>query len=214
MLTVKQFTFNDFQENTYIIINEKKQCWIIDPGMYRSSEEEKLFSFIEQQGLIPQAIINTHTHLDHIFGVQAVKDKYNITFGIHKDDEQVLKFAASSAAMFGIDFQQAPNAEFYIPEGAGYKLGDETIDVFHCPGHSPGSIVFYYAAGNWAVGGDVLFSGSIGRTDLPGGSFETLINSIQGKLFNLPDETKVYPGHGPYTTIGEEKISNPFCKLG
>lgn len=212
MLNVSFFTFNAFDENTYIITNEKKQCWIVDPGMYHDDEKDALFSFITQNQLQPQAIINTHTHLDHIFGVQSVIDKYGIPFGVHKQESEVLKMAAGSATMFGFDFKNIPQPTFFITENEPLLLGDDALQVFYTPGHSPGSISFYYPKGNWVISGDVLFSGSIGRTDLPGGNTDTLLNSIRKHLFTLPGETKVLSGHGPATNIAEEKMHNPFLK--
>lgn len=211
MLNVNFFTFNAFDENTYVITNEKKQCWIVDPGMNSDAETKQLTAFIHDKQLTPQAIINTHAHLDHIFGVQALIDRYHIPFGIHEQETHVLKMAAASAAMFGFHFPTAPVPTFFIKEGT-LKLGDDTLQVFHTPGHSPGSISFYYPEGNWVISGDVLFSGSIGRTDLPGGSFETLIISIRTHLFTLPAITTVLSGHGDATTIGQEKKHNPFLR--
>jgi hydroxyacylglutathione hydrolase len=211
MLNVIFFTFNAFQENTYLIVNEKKQCWIVDPGMYDKRETDQLISYITDNGLQPQAIINTHAHLDHLFGVQAMMDKYSIQFGIHELETPVLRIAASSASVFGMDFPHPPVASFFIKEGS-MQLGDDTIEVFHTPGHSPGSISFYYPKGNWVISGDVLFSGSIGRTDLPGGNLATLLSGIRKYLFTLPGDTQVLSGHGPATTIAEEKQHNPFLQ--
>lgn len=211
MLHIKGFTFNPFQENTYIIYNQNKDCWIVDPGMCTVAEEQALYSFIESDGLKPQSIINTHGHIDHVFGVDALKQKYGIRFGIHTADEPIVRNAANSAAMFGLPFGVSPHPDFFIEAGT-MKLADDEIQVLFVPGHSPGSVAFYYAPGQWLLGGDVLFQGSIGRTDLPGGDFNTLINSIKTQLFPLPDDTVVYSGHGGPTTIGEEKLHNPFLK--
>ena len=210
MLNVVFFTFNPFEENTYLITNEQKQCWIVDPGMYYPEEIKHLVSHIHDKQLLPQAIINTHAHLDHIFGVQALMDKNDIPFGMHLDENPVLDAATISAAMFGIDLPSTPTPTFYIREGEPLQLGSDTLEVRFTPGHSPGSISFYYAPGNWVISGDVLFSGSIGRTDLPGGSFDTLINSIRTQLFTLPGNTQVLSGHGGATHIDEEKKYNPF----
>lgn len=212
MLTLQTFTFNAFQENTYLIVNEQDQCWIVDPGMYDSSETNSFFSHIAQNKLQPQAVINTHTHLDHIFGVNACKDKYGIPFLIHQKDQPVLTGAAGSAMLFGFDFRNPPVPDGYISEAEPLKLGGDTLEVRFTPGHSPGSVVFYYAPGNWLIGGDVLFNGSIGRTDLPGGNFDTLIQSIRTQVFTLPDNTVVHSGHGPVTTVGQEKRYNPFLQ--
>ncbi len=212
MLNVDFFTFNAFEENTYVISNDKKQCWIVDPGMYGPQEAAQMIAFIEKKGLQPQAIINTHAHIDHIFGVQALIDKYNIPFGVHELETPVLKMAAGSATIFGFDFREVPKPTFFIKDGTPLQLGDDSVEVFFTPGHSPGSISFYYPQGNWVISGDVLFSGSVGRTDLPGGSFETLVSSIRKHLFTLPAETTVLSGHGPATHIGEEKKHNPFLQ--
>jgi len=212
MLQLQTFTFNPFQENTYLIINEKKQCWIIDPGMYDSTETNFFFHHIDENQLTPQAIINTHAHIDHIFGVQSCKDKYGIPFSIHEKELPVLSGAKGSAALFGFDFKMTPQPDSFIKENVPLAVGDDNVEVRLAPGHSPGSLIFYYDAGKWLIGGDVLFNGSIGRTDLPGGNFETLINSIRTQLFTIREETTVYPGHGPKTTIGHEKNHNPFLK--
>lgn len=212
MLHIACFTFNAFQENTYIIYNNEKDCWIIDPGMYESEEVSYLKKYISDNQLIPRAIINTHTHIDHIFGVAALKDAYNIPFGIHAKDEPVLNGAAGSAMLFGFQFGKAPSPDFYITEGKAPFSGLEELQVFFTPGHSPGSVSFYSPADKWVVAGDVLFNGSIGRTDLPGGDFNTLINSIKTQLLILPEDTVVYSGHGPNTTIRNEKLYNPFLQ--
>lgn len=212
MLQVAQFTFNPFSENTYIIFNENKESWIVDPGMYHQEEVKKIQDFLAEKQLTLQAIINTHTHIDHIFGVPALKNKLNIPFHIHESELPVLQNAKGSAMLFGFDYPEAPVPDGFIPHGQKLKLGQDEVDVRFVPGHSPGSIAFYYEPGGWLISGDALFSGSIGRTDLPGGHHPTLIESIKEQLFSLPDDTKVYSGHGPATTIGQEKRSNPFLQ--
>lgn len=212
MLNIVFFTFNAFEGNTYLIVNDKKECWIVDPGMYDDREIRQVTSYISDHQLQPQAILNTHAHLDHIFGVQALIDKYHIPFGLHSMEVPVLQMATASAALFGFNFSDIPKPTLFIKEGVPMQLGEDTLEVFHTPGHSPGSISFYYSKGKWVISGDVLFSGGIGRTDLPGGNFDTLINSIRSKLFTLPDETKVLSGHGPATFTGDEKRHNPFLQ--
>lgn len=210
MLQLQSFVFNAFSENTYLIINEKKECWIVDPGMYDSSETKAFQSHLEKAGLQPVAIINTHAHIDHILGIPYLMDTYGLPFGLHDKDLPVLQGARGSAMLFGFDYPVAPKPTFSIPEGEPLLLGDDRLEVRFTPGHSPGSVVFYYPEGGWLIGGDVLFAGGIGRTDLPGGNHETLLRSIRTELFTLPEETVVYPGHGPSTTIGTEKATNPF----
>jgi hydroxyacylglutathione hydrolase len=212
MLNIHSFTFNPFQENTYLIINDKKQCWVVDPGMYYDEELQQFNNYISQNQLTPQAIINTHAHIDHILGTQAVMDTYSIPFMLHEKDLPVLNSAASSAAMFGFKFNAIPAVSGLIKENEPLHLGDDVLEVRFAPGHSPGSIVFYYPDGKWAIGGDVLFADSIGRTDLPGGDHQTLLNSIRTQLFTLPPETTIYPGHGPETNIGREMQYNPFMQ--
>ena len=212
MLYVQSFSFNPFQENTYLLINDKKQCWIVDPGMYDNSETNSFIQYLQKSGLQPQSIINTHTHLDHIFGVQSLKDAYQIPFGIHEADVPVLKNAKGSAAMFGLEMPSVPVPDFYIKENERLALGDDSVEVRLTPGHSPGSISFYYEPGNWVVSGDVLFAGGIGRTDLPGGHYNTLIQAIRTQLFTLPADTKLFSGHGPATTVGYEQQHNSFLR--
>lgn len=210
MLYVQSFSFNPLQENTYLLINDKKQCWIVDPGMYDSSETKEFTQYITDNGLQPQSVINTHTHLDHVFGVEALKNLYHIPFGIHEMELPILKNAAATAAMFGMHMETVPQADFFIKENSVLNLGDDQVSVKFTPGHSPGSISFYYEPGGWVIAGDALFAGSIGRTDLPGGHYDTLIHAIKTQLLPLPENTKVYSGHGPATTIGQEKRYNQF----
>jgi hydroxyacylglutathione hydrolase len=212
MLKLHSATFNAFSENTYIIYNEYNACWIVDPGMNDASEHQAMDSYLTQQGLKPQGVINTHAHIDHIFGVQPLIDKYAIPFALHPLEAPVLAGARGSAMLFGFSISTIPQPTQVLKEGEPLRLGDDILEVRFAPGHSPGSVIFYYPQGDWAIGGDVLFAGSIGRTDLPGGNHEQLLQSIRTQLFALPDHTVVYPGHGPETTVGEEKVSNPFLQ--
>lgn len=210
MLQITSFIFNPFQENTYIINDENNKCWIIDPGMYDLSEKKVLVDFLKNKSWKPQYILNTHCHLDHIFGVDYLVKDFNIGFIINELELNILKNAKNSAALFGLNFNNIPNPTEYIDEDSNIKLGNYTIKVLHTPGHSPGSVSFYSKESTWVISGDTLFQNSIGRTDLPGGHHETLLNSITKKLFSLPEETVVFSGHGPKTTIGFEKYNNPF----
>jgi len=219
MLSVKAFTFNPVQENTYVLYNEKGECCIIDPGCYFPEEKEELKSVIEGAGWKPVQLLNTHCHLDHVFGNQFVFDTWGLKLHIHEKEKPVLDFAPQSGLMWQMPFDHYNGPLIYLKENATIKIGDEKLDIRFTPGHSPGSVSFYHPpdpadeAGGFVIGGDVLFNGSIGRTDLPGGDFNILVKSIQTQFFTLPDETTVYSGHGPATTVGFEKMNNPFVKL-
>ncbi|MEO8403882.1 MAG: MBL fold metallo-hydrolase [Chitinophagaceae bacterium] len=213
MLSIKTFVFNPVQENTYILFNEKKEACIIDPGCYFEEERNTLTLFIEESGLKPILLVNTHCHLDHVFGNKYVAEKWGLKPHIHPKEKPVLDNALEAAERFDLPFDNYTGDVVFIKEKQTIKIGNDELDISFVPGHSPGSISFYYEPGKFVIGGDVLFNGSIGRTDLDGGDFDTLINSIQTQFFTLPDETKVYSGHGPVTTIGYEKMNNPFVKL-
>ena len=212
MLYAEYITYNVFEENTYIIRNEQKDCWIVDPGMYDEEETQHFFNYLVKETLTVKGIINTHAHIDHIFGIKAVLNRFAVPFYLHKDDECLLEYAPTVARNYGFTMEAVPPNTHNLEEGK-LTLGKDTLELLHLPGHSAGSIGFYYPPGNWIIGGDVLFAGSIGRTDLPGGSFEQLSQSIRQKMYLLPDNTQVLPGHGTPTTIGQERIHNAFVKL-
>jgi len=212
MLTVQPFTFNPLQENTYVVYNEKKDCCIIDPGCYFTAEESALSLFIEQNHLKPLFLLNTHCHLDHIFGNAFVHKTFGLVLHLHALEEQVLAFGALSGEKWNLPFEQYEGPLSFINEHSQITLGNEILTVLFTPGHSPGSVSFYSSANNFIISGDALFQGSIGRTDLPGGSFEVLAQSIRERLYTLPDQTVVHSGHGRATTIGEEKKHNPYVR--
>jgi glyoxylase-like metal-dependent hydrolase (beta-lactamase superfamily II) len=212
MLKIKAFTFSPIQENTYLLYNQFNQCAIIDPGCYFDAEKEQMAGFIEKNVLKAEMLLNTHCHLDHVFGNKYVAETYGLTLQLHEKEKAVLEFAPTSGLMWNMPFDNYTGSFIYLKEGDVIKLGDDELLVIEAPGHSPGHICFYCKAQNFLIGGDVLFNRSIGRTDLPGGNHDTLLNSIRQKLFVLPDETVVYSGHGPSTTIGEEKLANPFLQ--
>ena len=213
MLTVKAFSFNPVEENTYILYNEKRECCIIDPGFYFPEEKEEFKGFIEETNLHPILLLNTHCHLDHVFGNKFVHDTWGLLLHIHEKEKQMLELAPVSGEMWQLPFENYEGELIFLKENSRIEIGSDGLEVRFAPGHSPGHVCFYDEADGFAISGDVLFSGSIGRTDLPGGDFHTLINSIQTQLFTLPDDTKIYCGHGPMTTIGFEKMNNPFVKL-
>ncbi len=210
MLQVKSFTFNDFYENTYIIFDETKDCVIIDPGCNNDEERKTLSTFISQNELTPVHLLNTHCHIDHILGNKYVADKYGLTLVCHKGEVPVLEFGPQTAAMYHISYEKSPPIEIFVDEGDTISFGNTSLEILFTPGHSPASISLYNKQSNILIAGDVLFQGSIGRTDLPGGNFEVLIRMIKSKFMTLPDETIVYCGHGEQTTIGIEKRTNPF----
>jgi glyoxylase-like metal-dependent hydrolase (beta-lactamase superfamily II) len=212
MLQVHSFTFSPVQENTYVVYNESGLCCIIDPGCYFASEEIGLKDFIEKNSLKPVLLLNTHCHLDHIFGNRYVHRTWGLQLHLHPAEKIVLDHGPQSGQAWGLPFDNYDGELIYVSEGEKVALGNDEFDVLLTPGHSPGSICFYNKAQQFLIGGDVLFKGSIGRTDLPGGDFATLEKSIKTQLYPLPDEVVVYPGHGEPTTIGEEKRSNPFVR--
>lgn len=213
MLYIQSFTFSPVQENTYVLYNDEKQCCIIDPGCYFASEEEELRSFIKDHGLTPVLLLNTHCHLDHIFGNRFVQKTFGLKLHLHKLEKQVLDYGPVSGQMWQLPFDNYDGELIYIDENDVIRLGSEELHVLFTPGHSPGHICFYSKTHKFIIGGDVLFNGSVGRTDLPGGDFATLEQSIKTKLYTLPEDVIVYPGHGDSTTIGEEMKTNPFVSM-
>jgi len=210
MLKIDFFTFNPFQENTYLLHDETGQCIIIDPGCYTPAEKDELKNFIENQKLKPVRLINTHCHIDHVLGNRFVADTYGLQLELHLMELPLLRAVTEYGPQYGIFPEPFPEPTLLISEGDQINFGNSKLKVLFTPGHSPGSICFYDEAGKTIVSGDVLFQMSIGRTDMPGGNYNQLIKSIQEVLFRLPDDVRVYPGHGPYTTIGFEKKNNPF----
>jgi hydroxyacylglutathione hydrolase len=212
MLHVKVFLFNPVQENTYLIYNDEKDCIIIDPGCYSENEQDELTNFIQENGLKPVLLLNTHCHLDHVFGNKFIAEKYGLILHIHPLEKKMLELAPASGLMWNLPFDNyMGNLEFLVP-GRSLKLGNDEIQVLFTPGHSPGSVSFYSPGDGFVISGDVLFRGSIGRTDLPGGDFSVLSRSIMDQLYTLPGETVVFSGHGPSTTVESEKTHNPYVK--
>lgn len=210
MIQIKQFTFNPFSENTYILYDETRECIIVDAGCYERHEEEELESFISSQKLKPVMLVNTHCHIDHVLGNNFVCMKYNLTPVLHKIEVQLLEAAPVYGAEWGIAMHPSPLPNKFLDEGDTVRFGNSELKIFFTPGHSPGSICLHNEEQKIIISGDVLFRESIGRTDLPGGDYATLIKSIKEKLFTLDDATTVFSGHGAQTTIGFEKKYNPF----
>ena len=210
MLTIKSFEFSPIQENTYILYNEFNDCIIIDPGCYFDEEKEELAAFILSNNLLPKMLINTHCHLDHVFGNKFIAEKYNLTLNLHENEKAVLAFAPTSGLMYDMPFDNYSGDFNLLNEGDTVTLGKDELKVLLVPGHSPGSLAFYSIENKFVISGDALFKNSIGRTDLPGGNPEQLIKSIKEQLLTLPEETLVYSGHGPFTKIGDERNNNPY----
>jgi len=212
-MKVKLFVFSPFQENTYLLISEDNECILIDPGCFEQEEKERLKAYLEENKLVLKRVLNTHLHIDHAFGNSFLFHQYGIAAEAHQADEFLLERMTQQAEMFGIggvdDVTPLGN---YLNEGDKIKVGDIELEVLHVPGHSPGSLVYYAPKNGYVFVGDVLFQGSIGRTDLPKGNYNELISGIRSKLLTLPDGTVVFSGHGPRTTIGEERRYNPFLK--
>lgn len=212
MLQVHSFTFNPFQENTYIVYDHTKECIIIDPGCHNYNENTTLSAYISDLGLHPVRLINTHCHIDHVLGNDFIYRSYGLSPEIHSGEQPVLDAVDMVGKMYGIDVTPSPPVGRYIEDGELINFGHSQLTALLTPGHSPASLSFYSEKDGICIAGDVLFFGSIGRTDLPGGDYNTLIRSIEQKLMVLPDETIVFPGHGERTTIGYERKTNPFLR--
>jgi glyoxylase-like metal-dependent hydrolase (beta-lactamase superfamily II) len=210
MLKIEKFVVNPLQENTFVLSDETRACIFIDPGFYFDVEQKEIIDYVKDNKLKPVKITNTHCHFDHIMGVEFIRGQYKIPFYAHSDDAFWVEQAVFQGKMFGFEMEPVQAPDYFFQENEPLKFGNTEFQIIHVPGHSPGHVVFYSEKEGVLIGGDVLFHGSIGRTDLPGGNYETLIAGIKEKLFRLPDETKVYCGHGPETTLGFEKASNPF----
>lgn len=210
MIHIEKFVFNPFRENTYILSDSTGQCIIIDAGCQEKTEKEELIGYISSGGLKPVSLVNTHCHIDHILGVAFLAGHYGIPFYIHADEKALLTHSRNQAELFGLSLEDPPEPAGFLEEGGKLEIGEYRMDIIHIPGHSPGGILFHSPEQKILIAGDVLFSQSIGRTDLPGGDYDGLVTGIREKLMVLDPETVVYPGHGTHTTIGEEKSMNPF----
>lgn len=208
-LAVHTLTFNPFQENTYVVSNEANECVIVDPGCYGSEEKNALKMFIEEEGFKVVALLNTHCHIDHVLGNAFVKNEYKVDFYMHKDDLPTLHAISNYAHVYGFEaYELSPEPDFLIEDKQELTFGDISFEVIFGPGHAPGHVAFYNKENAILLGGDILFKGSFGRVDLPGGNIEVLKKTIHERMFVLPENTVVYPGHGPATTIGVEKKTN------
>lgn len=210
--TVKSFVFSPFQENTYVIYDDSKEAVIIDPGCLAQTEKEILARFVEDKDLKVRALLQTHTHLDHVFGSAFVKRKFGVKMYMHKADLPVLNDVELRCKTWGIKGYELVDPDEFLEEGQQFKFGNTTFQIVHVPGHAPGHIAFINTFDKYVIGGDCLFKSSVGRTDFPLCSHEQLIQSIKTKFYTLPDDYVVYAGHMEPTTIGYEKATNPFTK--
>jgi hydroxyacylglutathione hydrolase len=210
MLTVKRFIFNPIQENTYVVYNGKDACAIIDPGCYFPEEKQALSHWLRETRVHPNLLLNTHCHLDHVFGNKWAAEHYNLELQIGEKELPTFNFAPESGIRWSMPFENYKGNILFLKEGDEIVMGTDILEVLFTPGHSVGHVVFYNREQGFIIGGDVLFRMGIGRTDLPGGDHSLLIKSIREKLLGLPGDVIVYPGHGEPTTIGFEKENNPF----
>jgi len=208
MVHIQKFTFNPFQENTYVLSNDSKSCFIVDPGCYTSEEENALREYIVQNNLKPEALINTHCHIDHVFGNRFVYEEFGLTPFVHPNELPVLAAVPQVAHLYNLNYTESPSPQQYT--GNSMTLLGMEWEVIEAPGHSPGHVILYQAEEEILLAGDVIFRMSIGRTDLPGGNHQDLIKNITEKVFTLPENTRIYPGHMEETTVGFEKKNNPF----
>lgn len=208
-LKIKSFEFNAFQENTFIVSDAENNAVIIDPGCYSRNEEQQLLTYINEAQLKVVALLNTHAHIDHIVGNSFIKENFNVDYYLHKDDINTLNAVEQYASLYGFEgYRLSPQPDFLLEDESELVFGGIRMKVLHTPGHCPGHVVFYFQSEGIVINGDVLFNGSFGRTDLPSGNLEILKTSIFKTMFSMPDNTLVYCGHGPSTTIGKERLSN------
>lgn len=211
MFHISKFTFNPFQENTYVI-HDGKEAILVDPGCWNSGEEHELETYLEENGLKPVRLVLTHAHVDHVMGCKWAERRYGLLPELHRDGIPLLHAAERTGSMYGVQCESPPEPKEFLKEGDTIALGNARMEVLFTPGHAPGHIALYCREQGFAIVGDVLFMNSIGRTDLPGGDTDTLLKSIQERLLPLPDDTVIHSGHGPETTIGKERRSNPFLR--
>jgi hydroxyacylglutathione hydrolase len=210
MINIKTFVFNPFQENTYILSDDSKECIIVDSGCYTYDEQKELVDYIESNSLKPKYIVNTHGHVDHVLGNAFVKNQFNIDILGHPEDLPLMQSATKHALMYGLSIDDVPSIDKYINHDDIIEFGNSQLKVIHTPGHSRGGICLYSANDEFIITGDTLFKSSIGRTDLPGGDYDTLIASITDNLLSLNPKIKIYPGHGDPSSLEWEQVNNPF----
>jgi len=213
MIQIEAMVFNSFQVNTYLVWDETGDCLVVDPAFYTGEEQETFDAFLTGSALKLTGQVNTHCHIDHILGVQHIKSQYGYPFSAHEVESNLVANAPLMGDMYGLNFEPLSGIDRVIEDHEAIKVGNHSLQAIHVPGHSPGSLSYYSPEGGFVITGDALFEGSIGRTDLPGGDYDQLIQSIKTRLLVLPPETTVYPGHGPSSTIGKEIAENPFLSM-
>lgn len=212
MIKIEAIVFNAFQVNTYLVWDESGDCLVVDPAFYSREEQQSLISIVNEKGLSIKGQLNTHCHVDHILGVGFMKSEFACPVRAHREEVKIITNAPLMGDLFGWSVEPIEGIDEYLEDNSSIPIGKHLLKALHVPGHSPGSVALYSEEGGFVITGDALFQGSIGRTDLPGGDYDTLIHSIRDKLLTLPPETRVFPGHGPSSTISHEKDGNPFLK--
>ena len=212
MINIETFVFNPFQENTYLLYDHTGECTIVDAGCESQEEREELEAYLKEHGLRPVKLVNTHCHVDHVVGLSYLSGRFDLPLFIHPAEKTVLPHSIQQAEFFGLAMEVPPEPAGYLEEGDRVQFGESELEVIHIPGHSPGGILLHCPPQKFLIAGDVLFRQSIGRTDLPGGNYDSLVGGIREKLLRLDPGTRVFPGHGPGTTIGDEIANNPFLR--
>jgi len=211
-MEIKSFVFNPFYENTYVLWDETREGIVIDPGCYEDYERKELMDFIQKENLNIKAIVNTHCHIDHVLGNYYLKETLGCPLWIPQDEREIYHAVVAYAPQWGVHNYTEAEADRLLTDTDKIEFGNTVLSTIYCPGHSPGHLVFNNESEKRAIGGDVLFRQSIGRTDLPGGNHDQLLENIKTRIYTLPEETEVFPGHGPSTTVGFEKKNNPFVQ--
>lgn len=206
------FTFNPFSENTYLLTTDSGDCAVVDPGMSSPQEWAQFEQHISANGLTVNRVLLTHAHIDHVLGCRGLYQRYGLKPECHRDSVAVLDMCPRVSEMYGVPYELSPDPEVFFEAGEKIVLGREELAIRYVPGHAPGHVVFIDEVEGRVIAGDTLFAGGIGRTDLPGGDHDLLLDRIASELYSLPDDYVVHPGHGPATTIGQEKASNPFVR--
>jgi glyoxylase-like metal-dependent hydrolase (beta-lactamase superfamily II) len=209
-LDIKVLVFNAFQVNTYVVYHSNGECLLVDPACYTAREQGQLTRFLDEHQLTVKHVVNTHSHVDHVLGAGYVYQTYGIKPKIHRQGLVFYDHLVAHAHSFGFDLDEVVVPEEFLSDGDHLMLGDETLRILYTPGHADGSICLAYDTGQWIITGDLIFNGSIGRTDLPTGNLECLLTSVREKIFPNPDDYTLYPGHGQPTTIGFERRNNPY----